>query len=121
MNDYYNESFDYVKSFHPIPESVFKQAYNISKLKKIAPDTIILNIGEVPKKIYLMTEGVLRVYLTLDNGKEVTRTILTPMMFFTPINALKKQIPTSYAYHTITECMIFEIDYVAFYELTRVT
>lgn len=111
MNDYYAESFDIVNSIYPISESVFKQIYGFSKLKRFKPNEKIIDFGDKPQKIYLIVKGVLRSYLTLDSGKEITETIFVSKMFFTSYKALIKKEPSKSVYETVTECIIYEIDY----------
>ncbi len=111
MNDYYKESFDLVNSFHPISESIFKEIYEFSELKRFKPNKKIIDLGDTPQKIYLIANGILRSYVILDNGKEITQTIFVSKMFFTSFKALVKKEPSESVYETVTECDIFEIDH----------
>ncbi len=119
MNDYYKESFDFVNSFHPIPESTFKQIYEFSRLKRFGPNEKLIDLGDTPQKIYLIVKGVIRSYVILDNGKEITQSIFVPKMFFTSFKALIKRMPSNSIYETISECCIFEVDYALFTKLCK--
>lgn len=117
MKPYYKEAFDYVNAFHPIKESVFKELYELASLKQIKPNQKLLKQGIKPQKIYLITKGVLRSYLTLYSGKEVTTTLYYPFMFFASFRALLNKESSNIVYEALTDCDVFEIDFEAFNKL----
>ncbi len=119
MKSYYNDAFDFINSFHPISEDIFKKIYELSEFKQFKTKTKIVNLGEVPRKMYFLTKGVLRSYAILDNGKELTKTLYTPMIFFASLKALLTQKESNLIYETLSDCDVFQIDYLAFDELCK--
>lgn len=119
MKDYYNEAFGFINSIHPISESIFKKVYELSEFKQFENKTKIVNLGEVPHKLYFLSKGVLRSYAILENGKELTKTLYTPMTFFTSLKALLAQKESNLIYETLSDCDVFQIDYLAFDELCK--
>jgi len=114
MKPYYNEGFDFINSFHPIPEDIYSDFYDSSNLKKLKPNDVLLKLGTTPKKIYFISKGVVRAYKPLVNGKEVSITLFSPFMFFASFKALLDREPTKIVYQALTECEVFEVDFKEF-------
>ena len=117
MKPYYKETFDFINTFHPISDSVYRQLHDFSKFKELKSNEKLLKQGVIPQKVYFITKGVIRAYLRLDSGKEVTTTLHYPLMFFGSFRALLKKEPTSIIYETLTDCHVYEIDFTDFYRL----
>jgi len=119
MNSYYEEAYEFINTFHPLPESVFKKLYDSAIFKKLKSNEKLLKQGVVPQKLYFIAKGVIRAYLVLDTGKELTTTLLHPLMFFASYKALLKKQPTNIIYEALTDCDVFEIDFADFIEATK--
>lgn len=117
MVDYYEDNFDFLKSFYPISRKIYDQLLSITEFKQIKPNTRLVNHGEVPQKLYLLNKGVSRVVFISESGKELTKNLFTPIDFFASFTALLEQIPSDLIYETLTPCDIFEIDHKAFANL----
>ncbi|WP_290700352.1 Crp/Fnr family transcriptional regulator [Lacinutrix sp.] len=115
MKPYYKEAFEYINKFQPLPITVFDSLYDIANYKEIKKGDKLLDFGTVPQKIYFIASGVVRSYLLLSSGKEVTISLLNPFMFFASFKALLKQKPTDLIFEALTDCHVFEIDYDLFY------
>lgn len=119
MKPYFKESFDYVNSFNNVPESVFNKLYDEAKHVKLKSNVKLLRQGKIPEKLYLIVKGVVRAYLVLDNGKEVTTRLFNPYMFFASFKALLNRKPSRIIYETLTDCEILELDFNVFSELSK--
>ena len=119
MKPYYKEAFDFINTFQPIPIFVYDTLYDIASYKEIKQGDKLLDLGVIPQKIYLIGKGVIRSYILLSNGKEVTTTLYSPLMFFASFKALLHKKPTNLIYEALTDCDVFEIDYETFYNLCK--
>ncbi|WP_299887812.1 Crp/Fnr family transcriptional regulator [uncultured Lacinutrix sp.] len=117
MKPYYKEAFDFVNKFHPVPDSVFDKLYEMGTYREIKSNKKLLRQGVIPQKLYFLAKGVVRSYIILDSGKELTKTLINEYMFFSSFRALLKQRPTNTIFETLTDCHIFEIDFKDFYLL----
>lgn len=117
MVDYYEDNFDYLKSFYPISRKSYDQFYAIAEFKHFEPNTRLVNHGDVPQKLYLLNKGVSRVFFISEDGKELTKRLFTPIDFFASFTALLEQQPSNLVYETLTPCHIYEIDHKAFVKL----
>ncbi|RAJ16258.1 Crp/Fnr family transcriptional regulator [Olleya aquimaris] len=116
---YYNEIYSYISSFYPVSEPSFELMLGAAKFKKIKAGTVLDNIGEIPNKIYMLNNGVMRSYIRLESGKEVTKTIFVPNVILASFNALINQIPSGSIYETLTDCEMYEIEYSDYKSLCK--
>ncbi|WGD34405.1 Crp/Fnr family transcriptional regulator [Olleya sp. YS] len=114
---YYNEIYSYISSFYPVSESSFELMIGAAQLKEVKAGTILDNIGDIPNKIYLLNRGVMRSYVRLENGKEVTKSIFVPIIILASFDALINQTTSESIYETLTDCEIYEIDYITYKKL----
>ena len=114
MTDSYEDNFNFLKSFYPISREIYDKLYGLARLRQIKAGERLVEIDEIPEYIYLINKGVLRSFFILENGKEVTKTIFTPIDFFASFTSLLMKQPSEFIYETLTDCDIYEIDYAAF-------
>ena len=67
----------------------------------------------------MINKGVMRSYVRLENGKEVTKTIFLPFVLFASFDALLNQIPSESIYETLTDCEIYQVDYFKYKALCK--
>ena len=118
--NYYDEIYAYMSSFYPIPESSFSLMLDASFSKHISEGTILDDLGVVPNKIYMLNKGVMRSYIRLENGKEVTKSFFLPITILASFDALLNQSASESIYETLTDCDIFVLDYAKFKLLCEV-
>jgi CRP-like cAMP-binding protein len=111
MKPYFKESFNYVNTFTTVTEPVFNILYEAAVYRKLKPGETLLKQGKVPNKIYLMTKGIVRAYLVLENGKEITTRLFNPNMFFASFKALLNKKPSRIIYEALTESEVLELDF----------
>ncbi|WP_055445819.1 Crp/Fnr family transcriptional regulator [Lacinutrix mariniflava] len=119
MKPYYKEAFDFINTFQPVPKPVYDTLYKIASYKEIKQGEKLLDLGVVPQKIYFIASGVIRSYILLTSGKEVTTALYNPLMFFASFRALLKKEPTNLIFEALTDCHVFEIDFGVFYNLCK--
>lgn len=117
MVDYYEDNFDFLKSFYPISRKSYDQLYALAEFKQFDTNYKLVNFGDVPQKIYLLNKGVSRVTFISEDGKELTKTLFIPIDFFASFTALLEEQPSNFVYETLTSCDIFEIEHKAFAQL----
>lgn len=119
MVDYYEDNFNFLRLFYPLSRKVYDKLYAISELKQVPANTKLVEINEVPQKLYLLNKGVARVYFTSESGKELTKTIFTAIDFFASFTALLEQKPSEFVFETLTDSHIYEVDYLSFVKLSN--
>lgn len=117
MIDYYEVNYDLMRSFYPLSREVYDKLYAIAELKEFEAGTKLVDIGEVSRKLFLINKGVLRSYLIMENGRELTKTLFTPIEFFASFTSMLTNKPSEFIYETLTDCHVYEINYEAFVNL----
>ncbi|NQX86796.1 MAG: Crp/Fnr family transcriptional regulator [Flavobacteriaceae bacterium] len=106
--NYYHE---YLNKISPISEYTFNRFVSLSERKTIKPNTILTKAGKIPGKIYLLTSGVIRAYITTEDGKDYNKRIYSPISFGGAFTSLIKKQPSKFTFESLTTCDFFEIDY----------
>lgn len=108
-----NKNHIFLNSFINVPESTFDKLQKISVFKEIEAHTAITRAGEIPTKVYLLTTGLIRAYLSLECGKERNKNIFSPYSFAGALTALIKDKPSELTYETLNHCKGYEINFEA--------
>jgi len=111
---YYDAIFTFINSYVCVSKSSFDEIVGITTFREAKAGTILEDVGDMPKKVYLIAKGNSRAYIRLENGKEVTKSIFSPFIFFTSIDALFNEVPSEIVYECLTDCEIYEIDYTKY-------
>ncbi|MBT8309845.1 MAG: Crp/Fnr family transcriptional regulator [Flavobacteriaceae bacterium] len=119
MPDYYEENFEFLKSFHPLSRKNYDKLFSIAEFKEFKANERLVNFGDIPQNLYLINKGVTRGYFISESEKELTKTLFTPIDFFASFTALIENQPSGFAFETLTDCHIYEIDHKAFAKLCQ--
>lgn len=75
----------------------------------ISGNMILEEAGNVPKHLYYISEGFMRLFYFDDNGDEVTTHINCPHGFFTSFTEFINQTKSSVNVETITKCQLLRL------------
>jgi len=114
-----NKNHTFLNSFIDVPEGTFDKLQRISVFKEIEAHRTITRTGEIPTKVYMLTTGLMRAYLSLECGKERNKNIFSPYSFAGALTALIKEKPSELTYETLTHCKGYEINFEALRELCK--
>lgn len=112
-----NPYFKFLNEIGNIDEEAFKSLSKLSKYKKYSSGTEIAKAGKKHKKVYMLISGVLRAYVTLENGKQHNKRLYSPPSFAGALTSMIKKEPSIFTFEAITDCELFEIDYVGLKKL----
>ena len=100
-------------------EETFEKLQKISTFKIIEANKPIAKAGDVASKVYLLVSGLMRVYLSSENGKEFNKNFFIPLSFVGSFTSLIKSKPSKLTYETLTECKLYEIDFAEIVNLCK--
>jgi CRP-like cAMP-binding protein len=106
-----DSNYNYLNSFVNLNKDIFVQLQKIAVKKTIEPHTYLEKKGVKPNKIYLLADGIVRVFLLLDNGKEINKNLFFPISFVASLTALIKEEASTLNYQTLTTCTVYELDF----------
>ncbi|WP_242087193.1 Crp/Fnr family transcriptional regulator [Aestuariivivens sediminis] len=106
-----NKNFDYLNSITDISEELFEKLKSISEFKFIPEGTQLVKFNEVPTKVNMLVSGLVRCYLTTEEGKEYNKSFYLPISFVASLTALMNNKPSLFVFETLADSEFFEIDY----------
>lgn len=117
MDSNYDSYYNYIRSFYNLSKKDFDQLLSHSKPLQLKAKATLVEMDKKPESIYLLVKGVVRSFVILENGKEITKTLFSDMELCSSLTALIRQEPSKIIYETLTECYILELNYKKFKEL----
>lgn len=108
---YYDEVYNYITSFYPVSQTSFNTLVEVAELKVYKAGTIIEDFGEVPTNLYVLNKGIVRSYVELKNGKEITKAIYMPTIIFGSFFSLLEKSASEYVFEAMMDTEIYCIDY----------
>ena len=76
---------------------------------EISKNTIAQREFTIPKNLYFIQSGYMRLYYLNENGEEVTTRISKPTDFITPFLQFIHQRPSKYITASITDCQVLAV------------
>ena len=114
-----NPNLVFLNSFLDVSKETFSKLKRISVPKKLEEGDQIAKPGEVPNKIYMLVSGMMRVYLSSENGKEFNKNFFLPFSFVGALTALIQNQPSRLTYEALTECQVYENNFSKITELCK--
>lgn len=117
MIDYKEAVHKYLNSLNPVSRKDVELLLQQSNLKHYTANTALVDFGEKPENVYMLTKGVVRSFVLLESGKEVTKTLFTPIDLFSSFTALLNQSASKFCYQALTDCEVLVINFFNFREI----
>ena len=112
-----NPNYLFLNSFVDLPEDAFNKLKKLGVFKRIKAKTIVTKTGETPTKYYLLVSGLMSAHMDSECGKVFTKNIFSPMSFVASLTALIKKEPSKLTYKTLTDCKVYEFDFIELMKL----
>jgi CRP-like cAMP-binding protein len=107
MTDNFLKLFD---SYVKLTDSDIKFCKQYFELKSLPKNTIIEEENRVPKYLYFITNGFMRLFYYDDNGDEITTLIASPNRFITSFLNFIHDKKSDENLECITDCELYEIE-----------
>ncbi|MBU2951956.1 Crp/Fnr family transcriptional regulator [Tamlana agarivorans] len=114
-----DSNYIFLNTFLDVSEETYRQLLNISKLKELKARTQVSKTGEVPTKIYMLVSGMMRAYLSSEDGKEYTKSFFTPFSFVGAFTGLIQKKPSKLVYEALTDSKVYELNFIDFMTLCK--
>jgi CRP-like cAMP-binding protein len=79
------------------------------KTEKLEKEVCLVQEGMRYKKIVFVAEGILRVFVTDQNGEEVIKNFIEADDFFSEIESFEKDLPSVINVITVTDCTLLTL------------
>ncbi|WP_248723034.1 Crp/Fnr family transcriptional regulator [Seonamhaeicola sp. ML3] len=106
-----DRNFAFLNSFSDISEDTFEALSEIAVFKRVKTGEQLVKLGEIPSKIYMLVQGVVRCYITTEDGKEFNKTFYLSTSLLGSLTALLTKKTSLFVFEALSDCKIYEIDY----------
>lgn len=100
--------FDQLKKKFPLDDAHWNNYVSCFKKMEVPAKTVLLQEGEIAKKMFLIEKGCVRVWFN-NNGKDVTFQFFFENNTLASLESFKKKIPSEVVIETIEPCVIWWI------------
>lgn len=115
MSDIYLK--EVLDSYFPISFDTWNKFKMIIEYKKVAKNTKLCKINEIPRSFYFVQKGLLRAYVIDEKGTEYNKTFFQEGTFPASMVSLLKNKPSSFEIEALEDCELIEIDFNKYGEL----
>ncbi|WP_125723108.1 Crp/Fnr family transcriptional regulator [Flavobacterium ustbae] len=114
---YLNNLKLYFESYAPISEKSWKLIENLAQFQTIKKGKILLENGEICKNLYFIAEGILRTFITDEQGNFYNKNL-----FFENRLACSKvssilQTPSNFTIEALEDCILINLNYQKYTKL----
>ena len=100
--------FEQFRDKFSLEEARWNSYVNCFKRIEIPAKTVLLDEGEIPKKMFFIEKGCVRVWFN-NNGKEITSQFFFENSTVSSIESFRKKIPSPVIIETIEPCVLWWI------------
>jgi CRP-like cAMP-binding protein len=105
--------------YHPIGSETRSQLQAICHCRRLEKGEILYPIGELPTHFAYVYTGLLRVFVTDDNGNEYNKKFFEEGSFPGSMTALLKSQPSRFTVDALEASLVVEIDHQGFRDLLQ--
>ena len=110
---------NFLNSISNVSAEIILEILKISELKKVKAGKQLVKFNEVPTKVYMLVNGVVRGYLSTESGKEFNKSFYMPLCFVGPLTSLIQKSPSLLAFEALTDAEFYEVDFYKLKELCK--
>lgn len=114
-----NPNYTFLKSKFQVSKETFDILSSLSKRRKLRAGEDIVKQGRKSNKIAFLTKGVMRAFITLESGREITKNIFMPISFVGAFSSIIKDEPSILCYEALTDATVYEMDFHKFLEVSK--
>lgn len=90
-----------------------------AKQVNFSKNSIIVQQGSFDDNLYLVQQGLWRIYYTTDNGREFIKAFIKDNMFFAALSSFIRQKPVAFSIQALEDSTVIRIPYKVFSDLLQ--
>ncbi|WP_313112974.1 Crp/Fnr family transcriptional regulator [Aequorivita sediminis] len=103
------ELSDFLLSLTPFDSDELKDITSHFEEEFISKNTLLIEQGQVCKKLYYIEEGMVRSYYLKEDGKEITQWFFNVGKFMSSVDSFFQQRPSLYYLETLEDSVVHSI------------
>lgn len=108
-----------VDGYHLIEEESWREVRSISSCRLLSKGSILYRAGDMPSSFAFVARGLVRGYVTAEDGGEYNKNFFEEGAFPGSMTALLTKSPSRFGFEAIEDSVIVEIDFASFRRLVH--
>ena len=96
-------NFEFLRSKFHVSKEAFEILKSLSSFKKIKQGEIFVEQGSKSNNIAFLSSGLMRAYLVLESGKEITKNLFSSFSFVGPFSSILKNEVSLLTHEALTD------------------
>lgn len=105
------------ESYSPISEKSWKLIENIAEFQTLKKGQTLLQNGEIAKNLHFIAKGILRAFITDQQGNFYNKNLFLEDSFAGSKVSLMLQTPSEFSIEALEDCILINIDYKKYTKL----
>ena len=112
-------NFEFLRSKFNVSKEAYEILKSLSSYKKIKQGEIFVAQGSKSNNIAFLSSGLMRAYLVLESGKEITKNLFSNFSFVGPFSSVLKNEVSLLTHEALTDSSLYVINFKGFIEQTK--
>jgi CRP-like cAMP-binding protein len=114
---YLNNLNQTIESYFPISETSWKLIENITEFQTLKKGETLLQNGEIAKNLHFIAKGILRAFITDQQGNFYNKNLFFENSFAGSKVSLMLHTPSNFTIEALENCVLININYKKYIEL----
>nr|WP_315247586.1 Crp/Fnr family transcriptional regulator [uncultured Flavobacterium sp.] len=106
-----------IESYYPISEQSWKLIEGITEFQTLKKGETLLQNGEIAKNLHFIAKGILRAFITDQQGNFYNKNLFPENSFAGSKVSLMLQTPSNFTIESLEDCVLINISYKKYMEL----
>ncbi|WJS94422.1 Crp/Fnr family transcriptional regulator [Flavobacterium johnsoniae] len=114
---YFNQLKQTIENYYTISENSWKLIENIAQFQTLKKGEILLQNGEIAKNLHFVAKGVLRAFITDQQGNFYNKNLFLENYFAGSKVSLMQQSPSNFTLEVLEDSIIINLNYKKYISL----
>ncbi|WP_417941732.1 Crp/Fnr family transcriptional regulator [Flavobacterium sp. RS13.1] len=114
---YLNNLKQTIESYYPLSDLSWKLIENITEFHTLKKAETLLQNGEIAKNLHFIAKGILRAFITDQEGNFYNKNLFFENTFAGSKVSLMLQIPSNFTLEALEDCILININYKKYMDL----
>lgn len=111
--------FNFLKSQFGISEEAYLAVRDLTTIRVLKKKEKLVEQDTKSTTLSFLSSGLLRAYLVLESGKEITKNIYNGYNFVGPFSSVLKNENSLLTFEALTDAVLYEVDFNGFIKKTK--
>ncbi|MBE8726101.1 Crp/Fnr family transcriptional regulator [Flavobacterium hungaricum] len=108
---YLNQLKQTIESYSPISQNSWQLIENITEFQTLKKGETLLQNGEIAKNLHFIAEGILRAFITDEQGNFYNKNLFLQNSFAGSKVSLLQETPSHFSIEALEDCILINLNY----------